>query len=471
MHELGELLKTYGLNWLQLLQRFALGLFIPFVIAAVIWETVPGSFPSFEVAAPYALLGAVILFLLTGLYLSLRRPRIRVYEHGVGLRQQGEERTWRWAQITRMDGTRHYQYVNGIPVWATGANHIYAGNERIFDIAVLTNGANELAGYIQMKMAQNHLPNLIAAYRAGEAINFNILTVNHQGISTVKGQYPWPTITDARVRFGWLSNENNARLMIEREGQKPQKIGGLPPVQGYYLMGLLDAIRGQNHFAELQARYLKSRIKPGCLSLYTAVWGFILIAVVLVISVTTLAGLVNEGQAQARRDAFVSAFRPGGQVLCQPRPGSSDAPLSLTDARLLVVQPPADEAYQPYHDALSAEQQATSRTDLTHLVCVDIRWNEVEDCEYVADDSERVLFHIRRFRSTVYLTLIDAATNQTLLEDRLRGERPTECPDEAESGHADIYGTLPDGAAFQEWLNDLNEESNPDSGPIDGQPV
>src|SRR5689334_9221656 len=131
MQSLGDRLREYGFAWPELLREFLLlGVIIIPVSSGLLADKTPDSAATI---IQTMLLVWFVLFIATGLYFS-RKPKIVVYENGVGLKERDDEKTWNWKQITRWDGQRTTLRVNGIPVLRTGANHFYAGDEKIFSI-------------------------------------------------------------------------------------------------------------------------------------------------------------------------------------------------------------------------------------------------------------------------------------------------------------------------------------------------
>ena len=179
MQSLGNPLREYGFAWPELFREFLLlGIIIIPVSAGLLADKSPDAA---MMLIQNMLLVWFVLFITTGIFLS-RKPKIVVYENGIGLKERDDEKNWNWKQITRWDGQRSTMRVNGIPMLRTGANHFYAMDEKIFSVGTHRACANQLAGLLIMKMAQaNGVPRDYAAYQDGKTIQYSGVKINKNG--------------------------------------------------------------------------------------------------------------------------------------------------------------------------------------------------------------------------------------------------------------------------------------------------
>lgn len=157
-----------------------------------------------------ALIG--VLLLAGGLYYLLygviyKNWAVYVYDRGFAHKKGSEAaQPFRWDQIEAVwyYVIRHYR--NGI---YTGTTHNYRVrrvdgyeivlNDRFANVATLGDTvSNQVTGA--------KMPQVIAAYNAGQTITFGPLSLNRQGIQNANGNLlPWPEIKDVSLQNGYVA--------------------------------------------------------------------------------------------------------------------------------------------------------------------------------------------------------------------------------------------------------------------------
>lgn len=242
-------METQSLGRRYSIHAFDWRLFVPYwLVISVI--TINVLFPDSSGLAdvvPYWLV-ALVVYMVVVLVIGQLRPRIHLYENGVIVLDKEKRSIWTWDELTHFEGTRRSYGANGIALWNTGANDFYAGDTFAFRVGAFTGQANILVEYILSRMAEKHIPAHAAAIRAGEALKFDRVTINLQGLN----DYPWEQIKSLR-----FDNEGMAgmgyRVLVDVEGQRfTRQLGDVDGIQAYILMGAVDAIRGTNYLRTRQ---------------------------------------------------------------------------------------------------------------------------------------------------------------------------------------------------------------------------
>jgi hypothetical protein len=157
-----------------------------------------------------ALIG--VLLIAGGIYYMLygviyKNWGVYVYERGFAHKKGSEAaQPFRWDQIEAVwyNVIRHYR--NGV---YTGTTHNYRVrrvdgyeivlNDRFANVAALGDTvSNQVTGA--------KMPQVIAAYNAGQTITFGPLSLNRQGIQNANGNLlPWPEIKDVSLQKGYVA--------------------------------------------------------------------------------------------------------------------------------------------------------------------------------------------------------------------------------------------------------------------------
>ncbi len=462
----GSPLKSYGLDWYELFQRcFGVGLIV-WAAGVLILPRLPPSLSSLDSESYTALSAGIglLIFLVYGLYEQSRRPRITLYENGIGTSQHGEEKFWRWNQITRMDGTRHYTYIYGIlRVGGYGFNQFYAGTEPAFRVEVMTAGASELVNFAFMKMAEVQLPAFIQSYQRGETLTMGGFNLIRQGIVTAEGTIPWSEVQSVAYRDETFQRLRTS-ILIRREGKRgQQKLSESAGIALYVIMGVFDSILHTHQLSETQEQRLKgglhlSRRAQKMVLLYG---GIILVAIGALVAQDWIKQQ-NLQQEQTERDEFASRFGPDISALCSPvnTLDETSNPIIVPSPRYVVMDVNEDHVYHPFDALLTDAQRATSRQDLTTSVCVDLSPHNIETCSYEDHQSYYkngvYRFDVHRYRRDMDVYIVDIQSSTLIAETILRGTTPGDCPSTASVDQPDIYGQPPDADTFARWFQSVN---------------
>lgn len=464
---LGSPLKSYGLNIYEAFQRaFGVALLI-WAFNDVVRSRLPPPFSTLDLTqfTIIYIFIFIIVFMIYLLYEILTRPRITIYENGIGVTQKGEEKTWRWNQINRMDGTRQYTYVYGfLRVGGYGFNQFYAGEEKAFRIEVLTAGASELADYIFMKMAECQLPQLIQRYQNGEKLDFGNFHLSKQGIITGKETIPWSEVRSVSYKDETFRKQNTS-VQIEREG-KPgrQKIGTATSAFVLYsVMSVFDSILHTSQLSDAQAKRLKGGLRISRrMRVMTVLYAAIILLIIGIFGGQEFLKQQRLQQAQSARDTFATSFGPDTASLCQPvkiHTANSNT-VSAPDPHFVIMDVNEESIYQPFDLLLTDSERATSRLDLTTAVCVDVSNVRIESCAYEDHQSyykEGVFrFTVDRYRTDIDVYIVDVDSSTMIARTTLRGSKPDTCPDKASIGANDIYGSPPPASDFESWFRQMN---------------
>lgn len=131
--------------------------------------------------------------------------RVYVCQYGVLFMKGSRPEVFRWEQVQSMwqEVTRHYR--NGI---YTGTTHKYTV-QRTDGLKVVFNDrfkkVEDLGNSLSRAITATMLPNVLAAYNAGQQINFGPLSVSQQGVSNGREVLPWYEIKEFGVNKGIVS--------------------------------------------------------------------------------------------------------------------------------------------------------------------------------------------------------------------------------------------------------------------------
>ncbi|HEX7733731.1 MAG TPA: DUF6585 family protein [Ktedonobacteraceae bacterium] len=131
---------------------------------------------------------------------------VYVYERGFVFKKGSQAaQPFRWDQIEAAwhSVTRHYR--NGI---YTGTTHRYRVRRNDGYEVILNdrfNKVGELGDLVHNSVTSAKIPQVLAAYNAGQAITFGPLSVSTQGIWNGKSMLPWAEVKDISIQSGYIA--------------------------------------------------------------------------------------------------------------------------------------------------------------------------------------------------------------------------------------------------------------------------
>lgn len=159
-----------------------------------------------------AIAASIYMFSYGAIYKSWH---IYVFEQGFLFKKGNEApQPFRWDQIEAVwyEVTRHY--TNGI---YTGTSHRYRVRRKDgYQIVLNDRFANvgQLGDTISNQITRTLLPQVIAAYKAGQTITFGPLSVNQQGLVNVLGHVlPWSEIKDIAMQRGYVAVSRSGKWL------------------------------------------------------------------------------------------------------------------------------------------------------------------------------------------------------------------------------------------------------------------
>lgn len=437
--------------------KLALGvilLLVTFVMSTLIFDDVDFSLPGTILAIIIFVvlpLVAALSFLYT--FLSGRGKRIEVYEGGIAQIHRGKRQAWRWEDFAALRlhmsqvTTRYFVY-SVIPAGSGTTTQFQAVFYNANKKKVLALG-KRYRDYFKMGAAivRGIGPALMerdrGAYRCGETLQYGSITVNRQGIRS-RSFFGSSTVALEDIQQWWTEN---TRLRVKQRSGKTLSYDLNNRENGFVLPLLLGEIAGARQKTTGAADLVAGAPSLGRIPLLA---GLIAVAVacMLVVFVVTLR------QSQQAREELVAFYGTDGPTICQSAavvPGA----LSRSDNKYLVIAADYEWIYHPFHDALSADQRAASRAEVTAVICLLERATLVEECEYGDESVAQPQFTVNRYRNEFVVSVIDLSTGSAVIQDTLRGTEPDPCPDEATSRHPDFYGSWPTREMFLAWLPNL----------------
>ncbi len=451
MKFLGNEMDTYGVAWPELLREFLLAGFwcgVAVVLLSVL-----------EVQIYYVTLILGALWLGVFIWMARRlsqQPVIVLYENGVGLRQKDTEQNWHWTDITRWDGQRTTHSYNGIPTIRHGANHFYAGEQRIFSVDAHRERADQLANYIFSKMAQySWLPRDLSNFDAEMDVQYDGVIGGKSGLIGRKQTVLWQEIEKVDFR------EDHLRVKRHSD-RRLRNFGYVSPVASYRLMGLLDRQLKTDLLARKQAELSASRGK---------IWraqGKMLARLTLVVSpliILVIVFLLMSDQSGKERYAglreLTAQFGSKVAISCAPQMyGRYEFGVpTATAPHYLIVDATDDQnpkMHQAFQSALTEAEQAASAADVTTVVCLWETTYSVGKCRYEVDGE---IVRYERIRRDYFIGVFEYSDEVILSEGALIGPFPAICPDENPGGP--IYGELPGTLELLNWLHDGGGREEP----------
>lgn len=244
-YQLGTLQQTYGVKMTRTtfiagLGALVLGLFFGYYGYTLL--TAPTN--ANDVSNSYVVLGLGGLCLLGALYCFFypqlyRSWRVYVFSEGFAFTRGGKVDALRWEQIDSMLFSIVKRYMNGI---YTGTQHKYTIrgiDGRQFVLNDRINNVGQLGETLSAMVTRVKLPEVIAAFKAGETITFGPFSVSLQGVSNGKELIAWEQIKEFRV--------NNGFVTVKKEGKwlnwSSVQVATIPNF--FIFLALVNAIRQQ----------------------------------------------------------------------------------------------------------------------------------------------------------------------------------------------------------------------------------
>jgi hypothetical protein len=167
-------------------------------------------------------------------------------------------------------------------------------------------------------------------------------------------------------------------------------------------------------------------------------------------------GLVyRSAQENALRADMANRFGPQVLSLCaSPAARVANARLSNKTNKFLVLDGSNGWIYPIFQNALSTDQSAASKDDVTVVICVMPDAELIQTCKYSpsGSNSGTTRSQIERWSNDLKFTAVEVSTGKTIASNTVTGGDPADCPDTTKSS-SKIYGPLPTSQDFLDWLN------------------
>ncbi|MBV9615825.1 MAG: hypothetical protein JO031_10260 [Ktedonobacteraceae bacterium] len=155
-------------------------------------------------------IGVGVMFLLIGLYCLLypvlyRSWHVYVYSEGFAFTKGSKVDAFRWDQIDCMWQAITRRYMNGIYMGTLYKYTVRGMNGRQVVLNNRIADVGSLGAIISDMVTRVKLPQVLAAFRAGQTITFGRLSVSLQGVSNGKELVPWSQIKEIGVSRGYVT--------------------------------------------------------------------------------------------------------------------------------------------------------------------------------------------------------------------------------------------------------------------------
>lgn len=156
---------------------------------------------------------ALVGLAIVGSFLINLRLRVYVWASGF-IRAKGHQlyvRRWDHISSIRQNITRHY--TNGV---YTGTTHVYtllATDGTSVTFREPLGDIDHLGTTLVREITRVQLPKAIAAYNAGERLQFGGITVSKEGIGNGKETLPWSQVKDIQVNKGYVSVKKEGKWL------------------------------------------------------------------------------------------------------------------------------------------------------------------------------------------------------------------------------------------------------------------
>jgi hypothetical protein len=272
--------RTYGLNWWEVIRWIIVAYIAGIVIQGVSRSR---SFNLEQLTLLFLVLTALIL-LVVRLYLEKNPREIKIYGYGIVTVNGKETKTFRWNELSKLEGTRYSHSYNGFPMLRYGANRFYVGETLAFSVSYFTEKSDQLVNFILSKMHEAKIPVIMNSVQRGETLDADTVRLSQIGIGNKKDWILWGEISSLRYK----SN----KLYVTRFGQsKEVALGPFDTMTGYIFLGIIDQLRGTQMFAILQREAITGQMVLG--NPKRIIILFILLIVVLAVALIVVPPLMR----------------------------------------------------------------------------------------------------------------------------------------------------------------------------------
>jgi hypothetical protein len=147
-----------------------------------------------------------------------------------------------------------------------------------------------------------------------------------------------------------------------------------------------------------------------------------------------------KANAEATLTTLTNSFGRSTLDLCRDANETSKW-VSYTSPHVVVVNKATQEIMTTLHDKVPTSMKATSKDDLTHVMCIDMASKEYATDEY-GDKNGKTVFTCVRYRRVWDVYIVDAKTGKTTAEKVFLGAIPPECPEKTNK-NISRYGEHP----------------------------
>ena len=244
-YQLGTFQQIYGVKMTRMTLVAGLcGLVLAGGFGFFAYEMITAPTNANDVSNSYFMMGIGALGLLGALYCFFypqlyRSWRVYVFSEGFAFTRGGKLDALRWEQVDSMLFSIVKRYMNGI---YTGTQHKYTIrgiDGRQFVLNDRITNVEQLGDSLSAMVTRVKLPEVIAAFKAGETITFGPLSVNQQGVSNSKELIAWEQIKEFRVNGGIVT--------VKKEGKwlnwSSVQVANIPNF--FIFLALVSAIRQQ----------------------------------------------------------------------------------------------------------------------------------------------------------------------------------------------------------------------------------
>lgn len=143
----------------------------------------------------------------------------------------------RWEQVKAVR-----QKITNVRGRLTSTYTLQRGDGKTFQYSSPLQNVEKLGEFVQQEVTRVQLPQALAAFNAGQALNFGKVNVDRQGINNGKEMIPWSQMNGLSIQQDHLVASNGGRLLQWRS----VKAGDV--INLGVLLGLVDVItRKQEH--------------------------------------------------------------------------------------------------------------------------------------------------------------------------------------------------------------------------------
>lgn len=260
MNKLGKKYHTFGTDWIYVI--YVLVVIIVISIGVRIALSI-GLKMSSTVANPLTLLLFFGMLAFMNYYVRTRRPRFTLYDNAIKVIENGEEKTFEWSEISRMDGTRQTT-IYFVLVLKSGANHFYNESIKLFSVSFLTRRANQLVTFILSKTSEAQVPKYTEKISDGETVqlgsephglgkvlsrNYKPIIISNEVIGNGKEWFKWDEIE--QFTFSKTDGDPTVKVRISKSN-KYQTLSTVPSNLQYLLMGIIDNLLDTAYLSEAQ---------------------------------------------------------------------------------------------------------------------------------------------------------------------------------------------------------------------------